>query len=88
LQKFCSAIAGPDISARGGDPEKVIRAVRDWLRSSQPNVMIPSGSQIVARYRHFRDDLPMLGATFRLDVDELTFIDCQNIVVEWLRANG
>ena len=88
FQKFCSDIAGQDISAHGGDPEKAIKAVRDWLRSSRPDILIPSGSKIVERYRQFQDDLPMLCETFRLDVEELTFIDLQNIVVEWLRANA
>ena len=88
FQKFCSDIAGQDISAHGGDPEKAVKAVRDWLRSSRPDILIPSGSKIVERYRQFQDDLPMLCETFRLDVEELTFIDLQNIVVEWLRANA
>jgi hypothetical protein len=50
--------------------------------------MIPSGSKIAERYRQFQDDLPMLCEAFQLDVEELTFIDFQNIVVEWLRVDA
>jgi hypothetical protein len=87
-QKFCSDIAGQDISAHGGDPERAIKAVRDWLRAHRPSVSIPSGSGLVRRYYQFQDDLPTLCESLRLDADELTFIDFQNIVIEWLRANA
>lgn len=87
FQRFCSDIAGQDISSHGGDPEKAIRAVRDWLRGLKPSISLPSGSKIVERYRQFQKDLPLLCQTYRLDVEELTFIDFQHIVVEWLRTN-
>ncbi|MEX0805596.1 MAG: hypothetical protein WD688_20110 [Candidatus Binatia bacterium] len=87
FQKFCSDISGQDISAHNGDPNKAIKAVRDWLSSSKPRVLIPSGSKIAERYRQFQADLPMFCATFKLDSDELTFIDFQNVVVEWLGDN-
>jgi hypothetical protein len=87
FQKFCSDISGQDISAHAGDPEKAIKAVRDWLSSNRRDVLIPSGSKIVNRYRVFQQDLPILCGTFRLEVDELTFIDFQGMVFEWLRRN-
>ena len=87
FQKFCSDISGQDISAHDADPEKAIRVVRDWLRNHRSRLLIPSGSTIVERYRKFQNDLPMLCQSLRLTVEELTFIDLQNIIVEWLRAN-
>jgi len=86
-QRFCSDIAGQDIMAHGGDPELAIKAVRDWLRANKPAISIPSGSRVARRYRQFQYDLPKLCESLRLDFDELTFIDYQNIVVQWLRAN-
>jgi len=88
FQRFCSDISGQDISAHGGDPDKAIRAVRDWIRSNRRDVMIPSGSKIVERHHQFREDLPMLCQSVQLDLEELTFIDLQNMVIEWLRANA
>lgn len=85
-QKFCSDIAGQDITAHNNDPDRAIRAVRDWLRTKQ-SASIPSGSKIVQRYHQFCEDLPMFCGTLQLDVDELTFTDFQNTTVEWLRAN-
>ena len=86
-QRFCSDIAGQDITAHGGDPELAIKAIRDWLRANKPAISIPSGSRVARRYRQFQYDLPKLCESLRLDFDELTFIDYQNIVVQWLRAN-
>jgi len=85
-QKFCSDIAGQDISAHNNDPDRAVRAVRDRLRTRQA-ASIPGGSRIVQRYRQFREDLPMLCRSLQLEIDELTFTDFQNIAVEWLRAN-
>ena len=62
FQKSCSDISGQDISAHNGDPNKAIKAVRDWLSSSRPSVLIPSGSKIAERYQQFQDELPMFCA--------------------------
>jgi hypothetical protein len=87
FQKFCSDIAGQDISPHHGNAEEAIKVVRNWLGKTRRNVLIPSGSKLVERYRKFQNDLPMLCQSLQLTVAELTFIDFQNIVVEWLRAN-
>jgi hypothetical protein len=87
FQKFCSDLGGQDIYAHGGNPKKAISIVRDWLRSIKPRVSIPSGSTIGQRYDQFQDDLPILCETLYLEVEELTFIDFQNMTDEWLHAN-
>ena len=87
FQKFCSDISGQDISAHHGDPEEAIKAVRNWFGKTRRNVLIPSGSKLAERYRKFQVDLPILCQSLKLTVGELTFLDFQNILVEWLRAN-
>lgn len=87
-QKFCSDIAGQDISAHIGDPNQAIRLVRDWLNDSVSNVMIPSGSNIADRYQLFKDDLPIYIETFKKIKQELTFIDLRNLVIAWLEDNS
>jgi hypothetical protein len=87
FQKFCSDISGQDISAHHGDPEEAIKSVRNWFGKTRRNILIPSGSKLVERYRKFQDDLPILCQSLKLTVAELTFLDFQNILVEWLRAN-
>ena len=87
-QKFCSDIAGQDIEAHAGDPEKAIKITRDWLSDSLEEVMIPSGSKIADRYDDFREEMPIICNSFRLKVEELTFIDFRNVIKVWLRENS
>jgi hypothetical protein len=87
-QKFCSDIAGQDISAHDGDLNKAIRLVRDWLNDSVSNVMIPSGSNIAKRYHLFEGDLPLYIETFKKIREELTFIDFRNLIIDWLEDNS
>lgn len=88
-QKFISDIAGQDVSAHGGDPSRVIRVVRDWLSDATPaSLLLPSGSVIASRFRHFRDDLPGSCALLNLHPDELTFNDYVIQVEQWLRLNS
>lgn len=86
-QKFCSDIAGQDISSHGNKADRLIKAVRNWLNDSVSDVRIPSGSKIAERYHLFEDDLPLYCQTFRKDKAELTFIDFRNLVIAWLKDN-
>ncbi|HSK71711.1 MAG TPA: hypothetical protein VK892_08455 [Pyrinomonadaceae bacterium] len=86
-QKFCSDIAGQDISSHGNEVHKLIRLVRDWLNDSITDVRIPSGSKIAERYHLFENDLPLYCEVFRKDKTELTFIDFRNLVIAWLENN-
>jgi len=47
----------------------------------------PAFPELAERYRKFQVDLPILCQSLKLTVAELTFVDFQNILVEWLRAN-
>lgn len=87
-QKFCSDIAGQDISSHEKDSEKAIILVRNWLASSVPDNILPGGKRIVERYKLFQDDLPIYCSTFYLTVEDLTFVDFRNMVTEWLKQNG
>jgi hypothetical protein len=86
-QKFCSDIAGQDISSHKSDVDKLIKVIRNWLNDSIIDIHIPSGSQIAKRYHLFDTDLPLYCQTFRKDKAELTFIDFRNMVIEWLKDN-
>ena len=89
-QKFCSDIAGQDVSAHNGKIEDLVRIVRDWLRNAQlqTNVMLPSGSVIFERYHQFQAALPRLCERLRLDRSQLLFRDRVVLIVEWLKENG
>jgi hypothetical protein len=57
FQKFISDVAGQDIKAHDSNIKTLIRAVRDWLRSSRPGVHIPDGAVIHRRYEKFLTDV-------------------------------
>lgn len=86
-QRFISDIAGQDIHAHGGQPERAIREVRQWLAIASKRKGLPGGADIVNRYKRFRSDLPAICAAARLQDDELTFSDLRQMMVEWLGAN-
>ena len=86
-QKFCSDIAGQDISSHGNKVDELIKVVRNWLNDSITDIRIPSGSKITKRYNLFESDLPLYCQTFKKDKTELTFIDFRNLVIEWLKDN-
>jgi hypothetical protein len=86
-QKFCSDIAGQDISAHGGKIDRVISEVRDFLRTARHRVMIPGGTKISQRYATFQKELPLLCRKLGIKKSELIFNDYTTLVSEWLKAH-
>ena len=83
-QQFISDIAGQDIQAHNNNPEEIVKAVRNWLRTVSARKTIPSGSIIWRRYQEFMGDLPQMAQAFQLEVEELIFNDYTFILAEWL----
>jgi hypothetical protein len=86
-RQFISDISGQDISAHGGDPERAIRAVRDWLQAASKRKALAGGGEIVERYRRFQAELQAICAEEGLEADRLTFIDLSTLIADWLRTN-
>lgn len=86
FQKFLSDIAGQDPRAHAGDPEKVIKIIRDWL-SANSAWRIPGGKSMVKRYKRFRSDLPTLCERYEIEMEELTFNDWTDFITEWVMTD-
>jgi hypothetical protein len=86
-QRFCSDIAGQDIKAHAADPERAITAVRDWLASFRPDVLLPGAAMVRSRYAKFVSDLPLLCAPLHLDPDNLLFVEARTMIEEWVDDN-
>ena len=86
FQMFISDIAGQDITPHGGEPRRIITAIRNWLAGSLPpgEPVIPGGSEIARRFGRFQADLPALCQELQIEVLELTFTDKVRIVSKWL----
>jgi hypothetical protein len=86
-QKFISDIAGQDIKAHGNDLGRLIGAVRNWLRDTQPERTLPGASLIAARYARFRAERGQLARELRLDHAEFVFNDFTWLIRRWLEQN-
>jgi hypothetical protein len=84
FQKYISDIAGQDIAKHSDDPLEAVKRVRDWLRTESARADIPGGIAIYKRYESFRQDLPAICEKFKLDMNELTFVDFSMTVAAWL----
>jgi hypothetical protein len=88
-QKFCSDISGQDIRRHSAEPAKAIAVIRDWLSipAAQNEVVVPSGSIIVERYKLFENELPEWCRELQQVPSELTFTDQCRLTERWLKAH-
>jgi hypothetical protein len=86
-QKFVSDIAGQDIKAHRNDPVVLIGVVRDWLNASHPGSHLPGGRALAALYRKFNKEIPPKLLKFKLHESEVSFVDWQRLVQEWLESS-
>lgn len=82
-QKFISDLAGMDIHAHGGDPDRAIAELRDWLVNVSRR-QLPSAAQLVRIHGQFIAALPGLSAELEFDPDNIPYADYERIVVGWL----
>lgn len=85
FQKFISDIAGQDIEAHNGNPEDIIKVVRNWLRTASKRTTILGGDIIQERYQAFIEDIPKMAKRLRLDASGLIFSDYT--LIGWLKIN-
>jgi hypothetical protein len=88
FQKYISDLAGQDIHQHGNDPRAAVNRVRDWLRAESKRDDIPGGSAIYKRDTTFREQLPRICAEFKLDVDDLAFVDLSYMIAVWLKRQA
>lgn len=85
--RFCSDIRGMDISVHGGSESRAVHLARNWFRVLRPEVFMPSGSSIEARYAEFIAGLPEICQRMGFDRANLLFIDYVWFVQQWLLLN-
>lgn len=75
-----SDISGMDVEAHGGDPDRVITLVRNWLNQGRPTPL-PGGAAIASDYRAFLALVPDIVRSLRLDeFDDLPHPDFMYVV--------
>ncbi len=83
-QKFISDIAGQDIRAHGGNPEKAVEATRNWL-STVGTRKLPGAVELNRTYAEFCDERPTILKNLRIREDELQFVEYVHFALEWLQ---
>ncbi len=89
FQRFISDISGQDVYAHGGTQTGLVNEVRDWLRLELDprRVVIPSGAEILTRFRRFKRALPSICSRLHWNPDRLGFVDYAYAVASWISAN-
>ncbi len=87
-RKSLSDLSGRDIRAHKGIPSLAIAAVRDWLVTESQSADAPGGAFIVEQHRRFKKELPLLCATAKRNVADLSFWDYREMAKAWLMMNA
>ena len=85
-QQFISDIAGQDIREHNNEVEKIVRVVRNWLRTASGRQTIPGGNIIWDRYQAFLREWSQMAEEYQLDVEDLIFSDYIFVIGKWLVA--
>ena len=82
-QKFISDLAGMDIADHGGDVERVLMRLRDWLANVSRRRMVGS-VRLVALHRQFVGEAPAIAEGLGHDPERIPYVDFEQIVTEWV----
>lgn len=83
-----SDLAGQDIEAHRNDVNEMIRRIRGWLTTASRRTTVPGGATIAKRFDQFRGELPAICRELHKQVEELTFLEYQDVVAAWLQWNA
>ena len=82
-QRFISDLAGVDIHAHNGNPDRALRETRNWLANVSRRTL-PSANRIANLNQRFLADLPALAEELDFDPEAIPYVDYERIVVGWL----
>ena len=86
-QTFISDISGQDIHTHNDELGQLIEQVASWLRDEAKDFRVPGGRAIAGEFIEFSAKLPNIANSKRLERDELTFKDLNEIAIEWILLN-
>jgi len=74
FQKFISDISGRDPKAHGGDVNRIVKIVRDWL-GKRTKDSLPGAQKLVRRFDQFLAWLPFICEEDGHDPEEIPYDD-------------
>jgi hypothetical protein len=84
-QKFISDLAGMDIHAHDGQPQRALVESRHWLTNVSRRQLL-SERDLLTRYRTFRAALPAMATELDLEPLHITYVDFEWILAGWLES--
>jgi len=84
-QRFISDLAGMDIHAHGGRPERTLIETRHWLTNVSRRQLLGE-RELLRRFRTFHAELPTMAAELDLDPLHITYVDFELILAGWLES--
>jgi len=85
-QQLLSDIAGQDIRAHEGSPDRIIEVVRNWLRSTSGRREIPGPVAIKKRFIAFSDQLPEFCDRLNLERHDIQFAEYVDMARSWIES--
>jgi hypothetical protein len=86
-QQYISDIAGQDIKAHGGDLQRAINSVRDWLASRRGFSAPPGHIAVFKRFNRFEEDLAAQCVETDREQNNLTFVEFADLASTWLKKD-
>lgn len=83
-QRCLSDIAGQDTQEHEGDLTRLLRAVRNWLRTASGRTTVPGHAQIQRQFEEFASALPDLCNRSGLDRTQLPYVEYLGFSRTWL----
>lgn len=83
-QRCLSDIAGQDTQAHERDPAKLMKIVRDWLRSASGRTTVSGDAAIRRQFEDFSAALPQLCNASGLDRTQLPYVEYVGFARTWL----
>jgi hypothetical protein len=74
-QEFISDLKGVDIKAHGNDPGKIIKYIRDWLRSASKRKNLPGEVLLIKEYKKFERTIPRSALKIGYRPDNIPYND-------------
>lgn len=85
FQSFISDLAGMDVVDHGGDPQRIVEKVRDWLAVVSRRKTIPGTAAILDSYDRFASALPELAQVAGFKFADLIYPDYERLVLAWVK---
>lgn len=87
-QEFLSDIAGQDIKSHENDSKKIIKKIRDWLRTIETQSQIPGATYIIEKYNNYITDIPNILIQLELREDDIQYADKTQIIEYWIQISN